>query len=116
MNRKHLTQMTKRLVAADQGWKCNLCKELLPACFEVDHIVPLWAYREQRIQGDPNREENLQALCPNCHSLKTYRENNQRLIKKQKQSLKPKKLASSRHCFLCNDIYSCYFPHHCQKN
>ena len=37
---------------------------LLPPTFEVDHIVEL-------CDGGKGEYSNLQALCPNCHALKT---------------------------------------------
>ena len=41
-----------------------MCKMLLPPTFEVDHIVEL-------CDGGKDEYSNLQALCPNCHALKT---------------------------------------------
>ena len=43
---------------------CHMCKMLLPPTFEVDHIVEL-------CDGGKDEYSNLQALCPNCHALKT---------------------------------------------
>jgi 5-methylcytosine-specific restriction endonuclease McrA len=58
------TSGEKYNVAADQGWKCNLCLEPLPRYFEIDHIMPLE-------YGGLNRIENYQALCCTCHGYKT---------------------------------------------
>ena len=43
---------------------CHMCKMLLPPTFEVDHIIELQ-------DGGKDEYNNLQALCPNCHALKT---------------------------------------------
>lgn len=51
-------------VAYKTEYKCNACKILLPPTFEIDHIVELR-------DGGKDEYDNLQALCPNCHSLKT---------------------------------------------
>lgn len=66
--RRHVSESLKKWVAASQGWKCGLCKCTLPACYQVDHKVPLW-------QLGSNQAENLWALCPNCHGEKTLKEN-----------------------------------------
>lgn len=58
----------QKIVAARQGWTCNSCGELLPACYQVDHITPLWD------GGEDCHETNAQALCPNCHAGKTQKE------------------------------------------
>ena len=56
----------KRYVAASQSWKCaGRCGQLLPASFEVDHIVRL-------DRGGDNSVTNLVALCRNCHGHKTF--------------------------------------------
>tara|TARA_B100000519_G_C14218982_1_gene426523 strand:- start:585 stop:1124 length:540 start_codon:yes stop_codon:yes gene_type:complete len=51
-------------VAYKTKYKCNSCDILLPPTFEIDHIVELR-------DGGKDEYDNLQALCPNCHSLKT---------------------------------------------
>ena len=51
-------------VAYKSKYKCNACNILLPPTFEIDHIVELR-------DGGTDTYDNLQALCPNCHSLKT---------------------------------------------
>lgn len=58
------TKKEKYEVASQQSWKCNLCLELLPSHFEIDHIVPL-------DHGGVNQMENYQALCCTCHSYKS---------------------------------------------
>jgi len=64
-NPKRAYSTTHRIeIAYKSQYKCNACKVLLPPTFEVDHIVELR-------DGGKDEYENLQALCPNCHSLKT---------------------------------------------
>lgn len=62
--KRRVSQTTKKMVAARQKWKCNLCKKLLDHKYETDHITPLH-------QGGTNFPDNLQALCRKCHGLKT---------------------------------------------
>lgn len=62
---KRAYSITHRIeIAYKSKYTCNACGILLPPTFEIDHIVEL---RE----GGSDTYENLQALCPNCHSLKT---------------------------------------------
>jgi 5-methylcytosine-specific restriction endonuclease McrA len=62
--KRKLNETTKKVVASNQQWKCNRCYILLNASYEVDHILPLY-------KGGNNDMHNLQALCRNCHGLKT---------------------------------------------
>lgn len=84
MSRK-LSESNKKIIAFKQDYKCFICKKILPPSFQVDHIIP------HSISLD-DTEENLQALCPNCHSIKTQRENSRiynfkKLQNKQNQIL-----------------------------
>jgi hypothetical protein len=65
--KRNVTGLMKKKVAADQGWKCGHCKATLDATFEVDHIKALF-------NGGTNDPSNLVALCPNCHRKKTVEE------------------------------------------
>tara|TARA_B100000674_G_scaffold489244_1_gene502880 strand:- start:1557 stop:1976 length:420 start_codon:yes stop_codon:yes gene_type:complete len=62
--RRRVSQLTKKIVASNQKWKCKHCDDTLDFTYEVDHIIPLY-------QGGTNQVENLQALCRNCHGRKT---------------------------------------------
>jgi len=64
--RRNVNGYTKKLVAANQSWRCAHCHNSLPASYEVDHIIPLFG-------GGSNHRSNLQALCRNCHGEKTFR-------------------------------------------
>jgi len=63
-SKRTLNQTTKKVVAANQKWNCNICNNMLDASYEVDHINPLY-------NGGTNDISNLQALCRNCHGKKT---------------------------------------------
>jgi hypothetical protein len=65
--KRNVTGLMKKKVAADQEWKCGHCKTTLDATFEVDHIKALF-------NGGSNDQSNLVALCPNCHRKKTVAE------------------------------------------
>ncbi len=62
--KRNVTTLEKKVVAANQKWKCMKCNQLLDATYEVDHIVPI-------CKGGDNGVKNLQALCRNCHGKKT---------------------------------------------
>lgn len=62
---KRFYSTTHRIeIAYRTKYKCNTCDVLLPPTFEIDHIIELR-------DGGKDEYDNLQALCPNCHSLKT---------------------------------------------
>jgi hypothetical protein len=62
--KRSVGESKKKFVAASQNWKCAMCKQLLPATYQVDHEIALF-------QGGSNSISNLRALCPSCHSEKT---------------------------------------------
>jgi hypothetical protein len=65
--KRNVTNLMKKKVAADQQWKCGTCQTTLDETFEVDHKVALF-------QGGTNDMTNLVALCPHCHRKKTMAE------------------------------------------
>lgn len=65
--KRNVTALQKKKVAASQEWKCGNCKSLLDETYEVDHRVALF-------NGGSNDESNLVALCPHCHRKKTVDE------------------------------------------
>jgi 5-methylcytosine-specific restriction enzyme A len=65
--KRNVTNLMKKKVAAKQEWKCGHCKATLDETFEVDHMRALF-------NGGSNDESNLVALCPNCHRKKTVQE------------------------------------------
>ena len=64
---RSVSESRKKLVAANQRWRCALCRQTLPPTYEVDHVLRLE-------YGGSNDCDNLQALCPNCHRYKTMME------------------------------------------
>lgn len=64
-NNRSVSNSRKKYVAAQQGWKCNGCANLLDHTYEIDHIVELQ-------HGGSNEVNNLVALCRNCHGKKTF--------------------------------------------
>jgi len=65
--KRNVTGLMKKKVAASQSWKCGHCKSTLDETYEVDHILALY-------KGGSNDEANLVALCPHCHRKKTVEE------------------------------------------
>jgi len=57
----------KKIIAAEQGWKCNVCDITLPANYQVDHALAISF-------GGSNHRTNGQALCVDCHKNKTKAE------------------------------------------
>jgi hypothetical protein len=64
---RKVSQLLKKQVASKQKWTCGHCKNILDASYEVDHIIALY-------KGGSNSENNLIALCRNCHGKKTVAE------------------------------------------
>lgn len=65
--KRNVTNLMKKKVAADQGWRCAHCQETLDESYEVDHKLALY-------RGGTNEVANLVALCRNCHGKKTMAE------------------------------------------
>ena len=64
---RNVSNLKKKMVASNQKWKCVHCDTLLDYTYEIDHIIPI-------SQGGSNDTDNLQALCPHCHRVKTLHE------------------------------------------
>jgi hypothetical protein len=65
--KRNVTGLMKKKVAASQQWKCGNCNKTLDETYEVDHKLALF-------KGGTNDQSNLVALCPNCHRSKTVEE------------------------------------------
>jgi len=65
--KRNVSNLMKKKVAAAQSWKCGACGSMLDETFEVDHKLALF-------KGGSNDESNLVALCPHCHRKKTVEE------------------------------------------
>ena len=81
MRRRTWGVSEQKIVAAAQQWRCASCDLLLPAAYELDHVVPLWK------GGKDCHETNAAALCPNCHAEKTQKENIERQMTLRKNRL-----------------------------
>ena len=64
--KRSVSEPKKKFVASRQQWKCDHCKNILDATYEIDHIVELQ-------HGGTNQVDNLVALCRNCHGNKTLK-------------------------------------------
>ena len=64
---RNVSNLTKKIVASNQGWHCGHCHTQLDFTYEIDHIIPLF-------RGGTNETRNLIALCRNCHGKKTIME------------------------------------------
>ena len=95
MKPRKLRESVKKNIAYKQEYKCSICKTMLPPSFQVDHIIP------HSITFD-DTENNLQALCPNCHSLKTQKEA-MRII--QFKKLQNECAHSLKVCWFCLQTY-----------
>ena len=62
--RRLATRTQRDMLAILQDFRCAICGCDLPARFECDHLVPF-------SEGGLTTLQNLQALCPPCHSDKT---------------------------------------------
>ena len=58
-------------IVKSQMNKCNCCSKELSEYFDIDHIIGLQF-------GGTDEEDNLQALCCECHSKKSIAENKNR--------------------------------------
>jgi len=65
--KRNVSETLKKVVAANQSWRCGDCKHLLSASYEIDHFVPL-------ADGGSNDASNLIALCRDCHGDKSIRD------------------------------------------
>jgi 5-methylcytosine-specific restriction endonuclease McrA/uncharacterized C2H2 Zn-finger protein len=62
--RKAWSTCVRNAVAAGQGWQCNMCNDMLPPSYDLDHMIPLF-------KGGSDAIANLQALCVPCHRAKS---------------------------------------------
>ena len=67
-HKRSVSESKKKYIASQQGWKCAMCSNILDATYEIDHKLDLQ-------YGGSNHVSNLAALCPNCHRMKTLKNN-----------------------------------------
>lgn len=104
VNRK-LSESVKKKLAHKQNYLCNICNVCLPPSYQADHIIP------HKISNDDS-EENIQILCPNCHSVKTQREYSRIL---QVKSLMLKCPSNTSLCWYCLEKTNDNEEHTCSK-
>ncbi len=71
---RRVSETLKKTVAHRQRYHCAHCRQMLPPSYQVDHIIPLYTDVYGRHTEYLNSGENLQALCPNCHTVKTQQD------------------------------------------
>ena len=103
-SKRKLSESIKKIIASEQEWKCADCRHILPSSYQVDHKIPF-----SICENDD--KENLVALCPNCHSLKTQTELKRiSSFKKLRGFCKDQEL-----CWYCLEIKSGSFTHKCNE-
>ena len=70
-NTRRVSETLKKIIAHQQNYTCATCRSMLPPSYQVDHIVPLYVDVNATNTEYLNSPANLQALCPNCHTMKT---------------------------------------------
>ncbi len=103
MKVRKLSEAVKKTVAHSQGWLCKSCDRILPATYQVDHIIPHSVFLDDSMN-------NLQALCPNCHSRKTQREHMRIIRYKKKRALDKTQL-----CWFCISPVDEYMSCSCDR-
>ena len=74
MTKRYKLTNSKRLyLAAQQKYRCAICKDVLGAVFHADHIKPLWKWDEED-HAAANALSNIQILDQKCHQTKSDRE------------------------------------------
>lgn len=68
---RRVSETLKKTIAHRQRYHCANCQQMLPPSYQVDHIIPLFVDVYGTRTEYLNSAANLQALCPNCHSIKT---------------------------------------------
>jgi 5-methylcytosine-specific restriction endonuclease McrA len=97
--RANFSQTYRLRVAWLQDYKCKMCDSLLHYTFEVDHNRALF-------EGGTNDEANLQALCTQCHRIKSGQERGRGTVVR---------LPTMVSCNQCRAKYSLYFHHICKQ-
>lgn len=78
--REPISQSQRNEILARQKNKCNRCKKLLDMrAKHFDHIKEVY-------KGGKSRIDNLQALCANCHNIKTHDEKLHKVEKRRKNN------------------------------
>jgi 5-methylcytosine-specific restriction protein A len=66
--RRALSQSERKAIVESQNNCCAMCgHELIPGHYEFDHICAL-------VHDGDNASDNWQALCRNCHKMKSLKD------------------------------------------
>lgn len=103
-SKRKLSESVKKIIASKQDWKCNICSNILPASYQIDHIIP-----HSISQNDSS--DNLVALCPTCHANKTQSE----LSRIRDFKFLQKHNKSNNMCWFCLQTYTLGTNHYCNK-
>jgi 5-methylcytosine-specific restriction endonuclease McrA len=80
--REPVSKSQKNEVLARQKSKCTRCHKLLdPRAMHFDHIKEVY-------KGGKSTIANLQALCANCHNIKTHEDKLKKVESKRKKTSK----------------------------
>lgn len=102
--RRALKKGEREMIFMSQKGRCNMCRKYLHEnVYDIDHIHPLW-------DGGSNEFNNLQAICLQCHGIKSRITEPQ--MKNEMKSWSP----SYRYCWKCKYIYSMFFKHQCNSS
>jgi 5-methylcytosine-specific restriction endonuclease McrA len=100
--RRRVPADVRRWVMRRQLGRCaGPCGEVLPETYQLDHRMPWCLTRD-------DRASNLDALCPNCHALKTRHE--ARAL--HALALLRRRCPGQRLCHACYRVASEHFPAH----
>lgn len=69
--RRKITPFLRSKIKESQNHACNICSLPLSEYFQIDHMIALQ-------YGGTDDEQNLQALCCECHAKKSIIENKKR--------------------------------------
>lgn len=100
--RGHIPVRVRRSVISRQRGRCaGPCGDILPETYQLDHRIPWCLTRD-------DSAANLDALCPNCHALKTRHE--ARALRAI--AALHKEAPTQRLCHLCYRVVSTHFAAH----
>lgn len=67
VDRRSFSQKKRAEICLRQGGKCGCGEKLRHGQYEIDHIAAL-------IHGGSNEDDNLRAICLDCHKAKTRKD------------------------------------------
>jgi len=104
--RKYISKADEDKLLEKQKWKCARCGKILrPGRYHIDHKKPL-------ALGGSNSIRNLQALCPDCHHIKTKEDKKKiaRAKKQEKEDIFDLSVSSSKRGRKKKDLFTIDIP------